>query len=459
MNFQDIYQRQSFSKAFKLDYETRRLKLKNFLDIIEKHTDKISAALKSDLGKSPTQSYISEIGFVLEEGRYILKNLKKWMRPQKVSTPLVHFPAKSAIYSEAYGQVLIMAPWNYPFQLLLSPFIGAWAAGNRCFLRPSELAPQTSQIISELVSECFLPEEAFVVLGDLSVSQALLDFTYDYIFFTGSTRVGQIIMEKASRHLTPLTLELGGKSPCIVDKNCDLSLTAKRIVWGKFFNAGQTCVAPDYLLVEESVLESLSTEMKKYLSQFYGPSPHQSSDYERIINQNHFERLESYLEEISPSDWIVPPQSLEKTQLYFPPCIFKAHLDQKAMKEEIFGPLLPVMTYKDIKEAKKIITSLGKPLAFYLFSREKNFVDDFLDNFSCGGVCVNDTLVHLASNSLPFGGVGPSGMGHYHGKYSFNTFSHQKSVMKRSFWADLPLRYPPYKGKLGPLKWLLRFFS
>jgi aldehyde dehydrogenase (NAD+) len=431
---------------------------KNKLELLKKKIiaiqPEINQALKDDLGKSAFETYTTEIGFILEEISYTLKNLKAWTETKKVKTPLALFPGKSFIHAEPYGVVLIISPWNYPFQLCLSPFIGAIAAGNRVVLKPSEYASHTSSLIKRLITEIFSDKEVCVVEGGLEETQALLQQKFDYIFFTGSTAVGKVIMKSAAEYLTPVTLELGGKSPCLIDETANIDLAAKRIVWGKFLNAGQTCVAPDYVLIPEHLQNLLIDKMKHYLSVFYSPNVESSKDYPRIVNHRHFDRLKDLIigchvahgGDFNREDHFISPTILKDVQW-----------TDKVMEDEIFGPVLPILTYTKIDEAVAHILKYPKPLAFYFFSEDSSQQKSIVSQIPFGGGCINDTVVHLANPHLPFGGVGTSGIGSYHGQKSFDTFSHYKSVYHQSSVIDVPLRYPPYnENKLSWVKLFLR---
>jgi len=408
---------------------------------IQHYETRIIAALKQDLGKPAFEAYATEVGFTLDEIRFTLKHLHEWVQPKHVPTPLVHQPGSSQVNFEPYGVCLIIAPWNYPFQLLMAPLIGAMAAGNCALLKPSELTPATSAVIAELVQKTFDPHYISVVEGGIEVNQTLLDQPFDHIFFTGSTRVGKIVMQKAARHLTPVVLELGGKSPCIVDRGVPLAITARRIVWGKFLNAGQTCVAPDYVLVPPDMKVELIQAMEQALREFYGPEPRLSPDYARIVNESHFDRL---LQLLDPEQVALGGQH-DRQQRYLAPTVLSpVSWDDPVMADEIFGPLLPVLTYHSLQELIPHLRRQPRPLALYLFSENKAHQELVMNQLSFGGGCINDTIVHLASPHLPFGGVGGSGMGAYHGHFSFETFSHRKALMQRPLKMDLPLRYPPY---------------
>jgi len=365
----------------------------------------------------------------------VMKHLKCWMKVKKVKTPLLLFPAKSVVYPEPFGVVLVISPWNYPFQLCLSPLVGAIAAGNKVVVKPSEFAPQTSRALKFVLEEVFTNDEVVVVEGGLPETKILLEQQFDYIFFTGSTPVGKVIMRAAAEHLTPVTLELGGKSPFIIEESADLQLAARRCAWGKFLNSGQTCVAPDFVLIPRKLQDLFIEKLNQEISQFFGDWPLESPDYPRIINQKHYERLLGLY-----PDATVDPQSRG-----IAPVILKDSLwTDKVMEDEIFGPLLPVIAYDRLEEALKEILKRPKPLAFYLFSKDQQKIEQILREVPFGGGCVNDVLMHLANPDLPFGGVGASGMGSYHGKKSFDTFTHFKSVVKQSSRFDIPVRYPPY---------------
>ena len=408
---------------------------------IRTHDKDIMRALGTDLNKPPFEAYATEIGVVLDELRYIIKRIPRWSRPKYVTSNLKNFPSHGRRYPEPYGVVLIMSPWNYPFMLTVTPIIAAVAAGNCAVVKPSAYAPATSALIACMVKEVFYTRHVMVVEGGRFENEQLLDERYDKILFTGSTAVGRRVMEAAAKHLTPVTLELGGKSPCIVDETADIRLAAKRIVWGKFINAGQTCVAPDYLLVHHTVKEKLIDEIIKAIVKAYGKNPCSSPDLCKIINEKHYRRLIGLL---SGQNVIYSGGCDEKDNKLGPTLIDNHSWDSDLMADEIFGPILPVLTYSHSEEAVKIITAHPKPLAFYLFSRHKSAERYFLQNISFGGGCINDTVMHLSVAKLPFGGVGESGMGCYHGKAGFDAFTHYRSVLHKSKLIDIPLRYPPY---------------
>lgn len=445
-------QRSLFSSGMTKELAYRQKHLKNLGIAIHRHEQDILDALRKDLNKAPFEAFATEIGMVLEELRFVMKHLNGWAAPKKVRTPITNFPSISRIYSEPYGIVLIMSPWNYPFQLTLSPLIGAIAAGNCAVVKPSNYSPNTSQVIELILSEVFDQGYVAVIQGGREANQSLLEQKFDYIFFTGSVSVGKTVMTAAAKHLTPVTLELGGKSPCIVDETANLNLAAKRIVWGKFVNAGQTCVAPDYLLVHHSVKEALLNKMKEYILQFYG-SDGKYTELPKIINEKHFERL---LALIQGEEIVTGGKALKETNQITPTILDHINWNSKVMEEEIFGPILPVIEYKNINEIIERINNRPKPLAFYYFTTSKVRETKVLKNISFGGGCINDTIMHLATSYMPFGGVGESGMGGYHGQSSFDTFSHKKSVLSKSNLLDLPLRYPPYKNNLKLLKKLFK---
>lgn len=430
------------------DVEFRIEQLQFLKKIILAHKDDILEALQSDISKPIFESYLAEL-YVVKDIDYAIKNIKSWTKPKKVSTPLDQFPSTSVIYPEPLGVVLIMSAWNYPFSLIISPLIGAIAAGNCAILKPSEIAPHTSKLIADIFQKNFDPAYISVIEGDAQTSQELLKEKFDYIFFTGGTAIGKIIMEAAAKHLTPVTLELGGKSPCIVDADVDLPKTARRITWGKFINAGQTCIAPDYLLVDRNIKKDLLIEIEKCLQEFYGDDPSQSADYGRIISKKHFNRLASLLNQ---GKIIVGGKTDPETNYISPTLIDHVSINAPIMQEEIFGPILPVIEYDNLTEAIAFVNERPKPLALYFFSKNPNNQERVLRETSSGGACINETIMHTAVPELPFGGVGSSGMGSYHGKASFDTFSHQKSVLKNSFFMDIKLRYPPYAGKLNLIK-------
>lgn len=416
------------------------------------HEQEILDALQSDLHKAPVESYATEIGIVLEEISFALRHVRRWARPQRKRMPLVHFPASSRVYAEPYGTVLVMAPWNYPFQLTINPLVGALAAGNTCVLKPSAYAPATARVIQRLIGEVFEPAYVAVVQGGRDANQSLLKEPFDLIFFTGGPAVGKVVMHAAAEHLTPVVLELGGKSPCVVERSAHVRVAAKRIAWGKFLNAGQTCVAPDYLLVQESVADELVAELRRAIVELYGRDPLVSPDYPKIVNTKHFNRLCGLMEH---GEVVEGGQTNRATCQIAPTILTNVGWEDPIMQEEIFGPLLPVLTFGTMDEVYQMLAQRPKPLAFYLFTRDASVEREAMERVSFGGGCINDTVVHLANPSLPFGGVGASGMGCYHGAYSFQTFSHQKGVVKKSSCVDIPVRYAPYGKKLPLMRRLM----
>ena len=451
-------QRTFFNTGATKELKFRQAQLQLLAKITEENDQRILDALKADLHKPAIEAYGSEILVTLAEIKYTLKHLKNWVKPQKVPTPLSQFPATSYIYTEPLGVVLVISPWNYPFQLAIAPIIGAIAAGNCAIIKPSEYAPHTSALLAEIIGKNFDPAFLTVVEGEVSTSQALLAEKFDHIFFTGGTAVGKIVMAAAAQHLTPVTLELGGKSPAIIDAECDLELAVKRLVWGKFYNAGQTCIAPDYVLVHESVQESVLAKIKQQLQAFYGDQPQQSPDYARVINHRSFDRLIGLMQDLDQTQIVAGGQS-DRPSLYIAPTVITLQpqqLDAKIMQEEIFGAILPILSYKDLNEAIALVKSKPRPLALYFFSTNKSHQDRIIKEISFGGGCINDTIMHLSTPELPFGGIGDSGIGNYHGKASFDTFSHRKSILKKSFFFDLKWRYPPYKISFELMKNLVK---
>ncbi|MCI8583136.1 MAG: aldehyde dehydrogenase [Dorea sp.] len=442
-------QRAYFGKGECKDVNFRIVQLKKLYRWICGHEQEIMEALHQDLNKSPFEAYATEIGIVKEEIKYTLKHLRKWASPKPVRTPITQFPSKSFIYPEPYGVVLIMSPWNYPFQLTIAPLVGAVCAGNCVVVKPSAYSPATTRLMAGMIRELFLEEYISVVEGGREANQALLDEKFDYIFFTGSVSVGKYVMEKAAAHLTPVSLELGGKSPCIVDETADIKLAAKRIVWGKFLNSGQTCVAPDYILVQKSVKDKLMKQIAKSIRKMYGKDVLANGEYPKIINEKHFDRILGLFNDAH----IVSGGESDRASLKIAPTVLdQVSWESAVMQEEIFGPLLPVLTFYDMKEVIQMVNARPRPLALYYFTRDKKREAKVLRHISYGGGCVNDTVVHLATSYMPFGGVGNSGMGGYHGKDSFDTFTHRKSIMKKSLLIDIPIRYAPFKNKLALLK-------
>lgn len=433
---------QTYPIAFRLEQLT---KLKQA--IIDRQADIVQAA-KADLGRPAFEAYF-EIA-TLGEINLALKQLKNWVKPKRVKSPIDQFPASAWIQPDPLGVVLIIGPWNYPFQLMMSPLVGAIAAGNCAILKPSEHAPHTSQVVAQLIAATFDPSYVAVTEGDAEISKQLLAERFDHIFFTGGTAIGRIVMTAAAQHLTPVTLELGGKSPCIVDQDTHIDRTAKRIAWGKLINTGQTCVAPDYLLVQSQIKPELVDRIKYYIKEFYGDNPAVSPDYGRIIHRQHFDRLVAYLDRGE----IVLGGDYNAADRYLAPTLIDGVTwDDPVMQDEIFGPILPILTYDNLEDAISQVNARPKPLALYFFSQDRAKQERVLQATSSGGVCINDTVMHITANNLPFGGVGESGIGAYHGKASFDTFSHSKSVLRREFWLDLGWRYAPYTAqKLKQIK-------
>ncbi|AMA49076.1 MULTISPECIES: aldehyde dehydrogenase [Flavobacterium] len=432
----------------------RKKVLSKLLDNLVKYETDMQDALYKDFKKPRFESMISETEYIINELRYTIKKLDSWAKPKRVFPSLLNFPSADYLYSEPYGKILIISPWNYPIQLAFSPLIAAVAAGNKVTLKPSELTPNSSSIISKIVRETFEIDQVVVITGDYTIAQDLLSKRWDYIFFTGSVPVGKIVAKAAAENLTPVTLELGGKSPSIVDQTADLKLAAKRIIWGKIFNAGQTCIAPDYLIVHKSIKEKMIPHLIQEIQNALGSSMQESEDFARIINLKNWKRQQSFLE----NQTILFGGQTNETDLYVSPTLLdEPNLESSVMKEEIFGPILPIISYTTKEELYKIVNRFEKPLALYLFTKDKSFEKDLLSEISFGGGCINDTLSHFSNKNLPFGGVGHSGIGAYHGKLGFETFSHQKSIVKKSNWIDLPFRYAPYKGKFQMVKKILKW--
>lgn len=443
-------QREYFKKQETFPIDFRISKLEKLKNVLLENEDKILNSLKEDLNKSFFEGYSTELGLVLSEISFMIKNLKKWAKPKRVRTDLANFKSKSYILKEPYGNVLIMSPWNYPVFLTLSPLIGSIAAGNTSLIKTSRSSIATSRTLEKIINSNFPPDYLHVITGESGTSDYLLNNRFDYIFYTGGIEFGKIVMEKASQYLTPLTLELGGKSPCIVDKNSNLDLAAKRLVWGKFINSGQTCVAPDYLYVDESIKDSLIEKIIYYIENMVLVN---REEYPKIINEKHFNRLLDY----KKGSKLIYDGGFDRENLKIYPCLIdRPSWTSPIMEEEIFGPLLAIQDYKFIDQAIEKINSREKPLALYVFSQDKEFINKVLGQISFGGGCVNDTLMHLANPHLPFGGVGSSGMGNYHGKKSFDTFSHEKSILNKSTLIDIPIRYQPYKDKLNLVKKILK---
>ncbi|QLE02323.1 aldehyde dehydrogenase [Galbibacter sp. BG1] len=447
-------QKNYFNSGKTKDLKYRKKLLKNLKEVIENREKEICNALYADFKKCEFEVLLTETQYILAELNDTLSNLNSWARTRSVRASLINFPSSAKIIKEPYGNSLIIAPWNYPFQLALSPLIGAVAAGNTVVLKPSELTPNTSELISEIIETVFPKAYVTVIQGDKEVSQALLEERWDYIFFTGSPKVGKIVYQAAAKHLTPVTLELGGKNPCIVDETANIEQAAKRIVWGKFINGGQTCIAPDYLLVAEKVKHTLIEALKQEVIAAYTNRPKQSPDYPRIVNMDHFDRLQQLLE----GQNVVYGGENDKNDLYLAPTLVdEPHLDSSIMNEEIFGPILPVLAYREDVDIENIVKRFEKPLSLYVFSKRRHYANRLMAQFSYGGGTINDTIVHFVNKRLPFGGVGNSGIGAYHGSLTFDVFSHKKSVVRRGTWLDIPLKYAPYHGKLNLAKKLKSF--
>lgn len=435
-------QRNYFFSGATLNVEHRIRSLKKLRACILAHETEISEALQKDLGKSSLESYMCETGLVLSEISYMLKHIKKFSRERTVHTPLAQFHSRSYKKPSPYGVTLIMSPWNYPFLLAVEPLVDALAAGNTAVVKPSAYSPHTSKIIKSLIRECFDPQYVAVITGGRTENTCLLNEHFDYIFFTGGQSVGKEVMKHACAYLTPVTLELGGKSPCIVDKTADLRLASKRIVFGKYLNCGQTCVAPDYIFCDKEIKNELIAEIKKQIKRQFGGNPLENPDYGKIINQKHFDRICSLIQ----SEKIVHGGRTDSSSLKIEPTVLDhVSFEDAVMQQEIFGPVLPVLTYDTLQDAIAKINSMAHPLALYLFTSDRQAVRQFTARCGFGGGCINDTIIHLATSEMGFGGFGESGMGSYHGKDGFMTFSHDKSIVDKKTWPDLPMRYQPYK--------------
>ncbi|MCR5050845.1 MAG: aldehyde dehydrogenase [Paludibacteraceae bacterium] len=434
--------RRFFRSGKTLDVAYRKEALRRFRESIRKNEKQLTEAIRTDLGKSASESYMCEIGLVLSEIGYTLRHIDRWARGRRMATPLTNFHSKSMIIEEPYGVVLIMSPWNYPVLLTLEPLVGAIAAGNCAVVKPSAYSPATSEVMAKIITETFPEEYVSVVTGGRAENQNLLEQRFDYIFFTGGVTVGKMVMEKAARWLTPVTLELGGKSPVIIDHTANLRLAARRIAFGKFLNCGQTCIAPDYILIEQAVHDEFVSLLKEETSKMYGDAL-RNDNYGKIINRKHFDRISGLINQKK----VVMGGETNSDKLQIAPTILD-HVtpDDAVMQEEIFGPLMPILTVENTDEAYNFVRDREKPLALYIFTSDKKTERRFLTEVSFGGGCVNDTIIHIATSNMPFGGVGNSGMGHYHGKYTFQTFSHSKAVVKKYTWLDITMRYQPYTG-------------
>ena len=435
-------QREFFDSGKTHNTEFRINSLKKLRFTIKKYENEICAALKADLGKSRFESYMCEVGLALSEISYMINHTKKFAAEKRVVTPLAQYVSRSYVKPSPYGVTLIMSPWNYPFMLTIDPLADAIAAGNTAVLKPSAYSPNTSEVIKKIIDECFKPEYVAVITGGRKENSCLLSEKFDYIFFTGSQAVGREVMRHAADNLTPLTLELGGKSPCIVDDTAKIELAAKRIVFGKFLNCGQTCVAPDYIYCDEKIKDRLINEIVKQIEKQFGKKPLLNGNYGKIINEKHFNRILSLIDE----EKTVFGGECEENGLRIEPTVMdNVKWNDAVMQEEIFGPVLPILTFKNIGEAVKKINSMAHPLALYIFSENKRNIKYVTERCTFGGGCVNDTIIHLATSNMAFGGVGESGMGGYHGKAGFEAFSHKKSIVDKKTWMDLPFRYQPYK--------------
>ena len=447
-------QRVFFNTHKTKDVDFRILQLKTLKKAIITYEVRFYEALWKDLHKSKFEAYATEIGLVLSEIGQHIRHIRKWAKPEHVFTnQMIHFWSTSRIYKEPYGLVLVIAPWNYPFQLLINPLVGAISAGNCVTLKASEYTPHTAEVMGQMIREFFPPEYITLYGGGREANHALLSHKWDYIFFTGSPLVGKVVMEAAAKNLTPVSLELGGKSPCVVDKDANLKIAASRIIWGKFINAGQSCIAPDYLFVHHSVKVELMGLMKKKIAEYFGEDPKTSLDYVRIATIPKTERLTAFLKDAH----VVTGGEIDLETRYIAPTIIdNVKPDDPVMQEEIFGPILPVIEFQELSEVTNYINSHPKPLAFYYFSDSTAKQEEMLRTTSSGGACINEVLMHIANDRLPFGGVGNSGIGHYHGEYSFEVFSHSRSVMKKANFIDIPIRYAPYKNKIKLIKMLLK---
>ena len=446
-------QRKYYKSGATLPISFRICQLKKLYEVIRKYRDEINGALKADLGKSDYEAFMCESGLVLTEISYMIKHAKRFAKRRRVKTPLAQFASKSYKQPIPYGNVLIMSPWNYPFLLTLEPLVDAIAAGNTAIVKPSAYSPATSKIVEKIIGECFDPEYIAVVVGGRAENSALLDQKFDLVFFTGSQSVGKEVLRHTAEHLTPAILELGGKSPCIVDASANIKLAARRIVFGKFLNCGQTCVAPDYILCERSVKDALVLELVSEIKRQYGEDPLTNEAYGRIINNKHFERLLGLIDE---SKVVIGGNSNAEACKISPTVMDNASYGDAVMGEEIFGPILPVIAFDDFDAVVDDLKNRDKPLALYLFTSDKKHEERVLRELSYGGGCINDVVIHLATSEMGFGGVGASGMGSYHGKAGFDAFTHYKSIVDKKTWIDLPMRYQPYKSKFYAK--LLKFF-
>jgi len=440
--------------SFKTDIQYRKQSLIKLLNCVQLYEPEIIKALYDDFKKSEFEAIATETSYIISELNSTIKNIHKWAKPSKVWPSVINFPSTDYIYKEPYGKVLIIAPWNYPYQLAFAPLIAAVAAGNQVVVKPSELTPNTSKVVAQIIEETFDKKHVECVQGDHTVSGKLLAERWNYIFFTGSVAIGKIVAKAAAENLTPVTLELGGKNPCIIDETANLKLAAKRIVWGKFLNAGQTCIAPDYILISKKVKAEFVELIKTEINHAYGENPETSPDFPRIINDKNWKRLTAML----GNEKVLVGGQTNNLDFYIAPTVLdEPRLESLVMKDEIFGPILPILSYKTESDLDHIISNYNKPLSLFVFTNNNSFATKIIQKYSFGGGCINDTVIHFANSRLPFGGVGNSGIGAYHGKRSFDTFSHQKAIVKKATWVDIPLRYSPYKGKVALLKKILKW--
>jgi aldehyde dehydrogenase (NAD+) len=454
INVNEIHKaQQSYFKSRKTqDVKYRIERLQRLKKVIESKEEQVYKALAKDLGKSEFEAFLTEYNVIIGELKNYISKISKWSRPKRVKPSILNFPSKARIYAEPYGNVLIISPWNYPFQLALAPLIGAVAAGNTVVLKPSEFSNATGVLLQEIIEEAFEKEHVCVALGDAQTAQQLTALPWHYIFFTGSPEIGKLIYQAAAKYLTPVTLELGGKNPCVIHKSANIKVTAKRIVWAKFLNAGQTCIAPDYLLVHKDIKEPLLKEIKIQIHKFYGKQVQESPDFPRIIRKEHFDKLVEMLD----GESLLEGGDHNRESLFIAPTLLnESSRNSKVMQKEIFGPILPVISYSTKEDVERWIDSYEKPLAGYCFTSSSKFEMWFINRFSFGGGVINDSIVHYLNDRLPFGGVGNSGIGSYHGKKTFETFSHFKGVVHRGTWIDLPVKYAPYTHKLNRIKKLM----
>jgi len=447
--------RRYYDSGVTRSYAFRKEQLLKFRNAIRKYEKRLHEALYTDLKKSPEECWVTETGFLISEISATIKGLKQWMQPEMVGTNLLNFPSNSYVLKEPLGVVLIIGPWNYPVNIFLTPLVGAIAAGNCSVIKASEFAPATASVLKQMFAETFPPEYILFVEGDGAtvIPGMMNNFTFDHVFFTGSTAVGKLIYKMAAEKLVPVTLELGGKSPCIVENDANIKVAARRIAMTKFSNAGQMCVAPDYVLVQESKKDELVAALEQSIGKFFGDKPEESYNYGKIINERQFTRLVNYMQQGN----IIHGGRTDKEKLFIEPTIIdKVNLDSAIMKDEIFGPILPIISFTTKEEALKIIELNKNPLAFYVFTSNGSKEKQWLNSVAFGGGCVNNASWHLTNHHLPFGGRGFSGSGRYHGKYSFDTFSHSKAIMKTPAWFDPAIKYPPFKGKLKLFKWVIR---